>query len=141
MLSACTMPRCSDAALTLPCCLMHLLLLCLAAAASCLILTIITTITTSAAGSSSSSSSGGGVGSYLLSLDAEGWVGLWDCSSWVCLDMTRAAPLPPGCSPTLLLMVRGGWGGGVGGGNKGGRKQRERGERADEHGRRGEEGR
>jgi hypothetical protein len=71
--------------------------------------------------SSSGGSSGGGVGSYLLSLDAEGWVGLWDCSSWVCLDMTRAAPLPPGCSPTLLLMVRGAspWGRGRGGGGKG----------------------
>lgn len=54
--------------------------------------------------SSSSSSSG----SYLLSLDAEGWVGLWDTSTWVCLDLSRAAPLPSGCTPTLLAMVRGG---------------------------------
>jgi hypothetical protein len=62
-----------------------------------------------------SSSSDSSSGSYLLSLDAEGWVGLWDASSWVCLDMSRAAPLPPACTPTLLAMVSGG--GGQGGGS------------------------
>lgn len=44
--------------------------------------------------------------SYVLSMDADGWVCLWDSSSWCCLDMQRAAPLPPGVTPVLLNMVR-----------------------------------
>jgi hypothetical protein len=39
-------------------------------------------------------------------MDAAGWVCLWDSNSWCCLDMQRAAPLPPAVTPVLLQMVR-----------------------------------
>jgi hypothetical protein len=43
--------------------------------------------------------------SYLLSLDSEGWVGLWDESTCCCVAFQRAAPFPPGAEPYLLPLV------------------------------------
>lgn len=42
---------------------------------------------------------------YLLSLDCEGWMCLWDVISWSCLDMQRVAPLPSGVQPHIITLV------------------------------------